>query len=329
MFMLLTLEKQSDGVWVTRLVEELLSHLGATGGVVEIVSVETFLQEQPLDAVLGNCRGIINRVSDAADPVTYKKCLAILSAARLMQIPVFNGPTAYTLCANKWCHHMVFRRAGLAYPSSTVVLSSKLPSRPDEKLAQASQRLLPEPLPHLVKPNAGGFGAGIVKLVTDVDDPSILPLDDTLLLQSYVPPANGNVYRVWFLLGRVQCAVERTTAAAPTSDDHDDFTTGCAGNVCTIASKKTPLVSAWSVSTKVRQEIERILECLPEDAHAGSVEFLIDTTGQRLYFDLNLLSTLPVSVVNANTVWGELYNPWAELAEAVIQVLNKVERATV
>jgi hypothetical protein len=320
MFLLLTLENHKDGIWVTRLVEELLQ----IGVEVEIASIEDYLHERHVDDVLADCRGIINRVSDAADPVNVKKCVALLSAARLLQIPIFNGPIAYSMCCNKWCHHMVFRRAGLVSPSTAVILASRLSSSNNERLTELSQRLLQEPLPHLIKPNSGGFGAGIVKLGDDDDSNDLpLPADDTLLLQTYVPLATVSIYRVWFLLGQVQCAVERTAAGAR----DDEFTTGCAGNVCTGGANKPPRISAWHVPMEVREEIERMLGFLQEDAHAGSVEFLIDSTGQRLYFDLNLLSMLPVAVVNADEVWGEHYNPWVELAEAAMNVLS-VDRPT-
>lgn len=340
MFLLLTLEKHKDGVWVTRLVEELVRRQHDI--VVQIATMEGVLHEKLIESnFLADCRGIINRVSDAADPENSKRCIAILSAAaRVYGIPVFNGPSAYSLCCNKWCHHAVFARAGLASPSTVVVLQSQLSSSSSssrkEGLAATSQRLLKEPLPHLIKPNSGGFGAGIVKIVNaDVDsDPAAIlpPADDTLLLQTYVPPAYGKIYRVWFLLGRVQCAVERTVAVDSGRDE--SFTTGCSGsNVCSRRDRGSNdsnpppvIVEAWTVPVPVREEIERMLELLQEDGHAGSVEFLIDaTTGQRLYFDLNLLSTLPnTDISNAAEMWGEDYNPWAELADAVIKVFDPI-----
>ena len=309
-------EKHKDGVWVTKLVDELTRSESAD--VVQIVAIEDFLHETLLDdAFLPGCHGIINRVSDAADADTVKRCVALLTTARLYQIPVFNGPISYSLCCNKWCHHAVFLRAGLASPSTAIVLNNRLSS--DERLITASQRLLPTPLPHLVKPNSGGFGAGIVKLEQDDnarDDPTLTTDDSLLLLQSYVPPADGRIYRVWFLLGRVQCAVERISVVGS-----DEFTVGCAGGVCSRA-KKPPLISAWPVPATVRNEIEHMLGFLQEDAHAGSVEFLLDESGQRLYFDLNLLSTLPLEVLSTSGVWSDDYNPWSELADAVVSVLN-------
>lgn len=318
MWLLLTLETHRNFIWVTKLVEELVRIADVEE--VRIVAMEDFLHESRLDWLLTDCRGIINRVSDAADATTVKRCLAILTSARLFGIPVFNGPLAYSMCSNKWCHHSVFLRAGLASPSTAVVMKNRL--SPKERMATISQRLLRDPLPHLIKPNSGGFGAGIVKILEDPDaDDPVLPADDTLILQSYVPPLDGKIYRVWFLLGRVVCAVERWSTVGS-----DEFTTGCAGSaLCTRGAihMTPPKISAWPVPVDICEEIERMLGYLCDDAHAGSVEFLVNAAGQRLYFDLNLLSTLPLDVTNADKIWGDDYNPWRELAEAVVMVLKR------
>jgi hypothetical protein len=74
----------------------------------------------------------------------------------------------------------------------------------------------------------------------------------------------------------------------------------------------------------VRNELEEGLLPLLPDAHAGSVEFLYDKAGRRLYFDLNLLSTLPLveRVQEAESVWGQDYDPWKEMANAIVDMIN-------
>jgi hypothetical protein len=326
LLLLLTLDKHKDGIWILKLVEE-LHHIDGVS--VRIAAIDTFFHENVLfdddaGSLLSGYRGVINRVSDAADAICVKKCLAVLNYARLLNIPIFNGPTAYSLCCNKWCHHVLFARAGLQSPSTAIidVPSQKMSS---ERLVNTSLRLLPnESLPHLLKPNSGGFGEGITKIDDiDDDDPNLqITNDDTILLQKYVSPAKDTIYRVWFLLGKVQCAVRRII-----SSELDEFTSGCVaggGNVCP-ASAPFAINEAWLVPEDVRAEIEQnlLVEFYDLDAHAGSVEFLIDdATGQRLYFDLNLLSTLPVDVSKGKELWGEKYNPWAELAESVLVVLS-------
>ena len=66
---------------------------------------------------------IVNRVSDAAEPWEVKATLAILQQAQTVwKILVWNGPEAYSLCTNKWCHHVLFQRAGLQSPDTVAML---------------------------------------------------------------------------------------------------------------------------------------------------------------------------------------------------------------
>lgn len=165
----------------------------------------------------------------------------------------------------------------------------------------------------LVKPNAGGFGAGITKMKSVPDELPVFE-DGITLVQSYIPPKSGKLYRVWFLEGRVQCAVERIL-----EDDSDEFTGACAAPTCSI---RPPSLEAFAVPSVVRHEIEDQLLPLLPDARCGSVEYLCSETGERFYFDLNLLSTLPIRVSNLQGVWGDGYNPWKELAQTIMNVLQ-------
>ena len=202
----------------------------------------------------------------------------------------------------------------------------------------------------LIKPNAGGFGEGIVRVTTRTSDDDntaaaatpTLPQhpkysDHMSLVQEYVPPYNQRLYRIWYLCGKVQCAVERRLNV-DTDNQNEEFTTACAGGggTCSIRPKSNkknekqqslPQHSifqqfvAWKIPQDVVAEIEQnFLPTLPSDAHCGSVEFLVDPSSrQRLYFDWNLLSTLPINVEEESrtSVWSDTYNPWDELAIAI------------
>lgn len=91
---------------------------------------------------------------------------------------------------------------------------------------------------------------------------------------------------------------------------------------------------AWKIPHDVQQEIEQHLLPLLEDAHCGSVEFLYDSSNkdqQRLYFDLNLLSTLPImpqdgeggTVTDDDKAWAPNYDPWREMAKAIWTFVRK------
>ena len=133
----LTLKKHRDGIWITKLVERLQAvqqheqqrnrnrnspgpHIEIQVRALEDWFVEGSLVSDPSSSSMDlpsrsnstsnntatTIVGIINRVSDAAAPDLYKLCCTVLQvAAQLWHIPVWNGPNAYRLCGNKWCHH--------------------------------------------------------------------------------------------------------------------------------------------------------------------------------------------------------------------------------
>jgi hypothetical protein len=270
--------------------------------------------------------GLVNRVSDAAPPALYKLGLAILTAAQASGIPIINGPTAYSFCGNKWCHHVLFQQAGLQSPPTKFFYHTlEDPATANTTTSLKNDALLPEKnLEILVKPNAGGFGNRITK-TTLSSLPETLPYfdDGIALLQQYVTPKDRTLYRVWFLNGQVQCAVRRLLQDDP-SNDNSEFTGACAGSNCSLKTNTSSL-EAYAIPDHVREEIERQLLPLITDAHCGSVEYLLNESGERLYFDLNLLSTLPLpsKVPDPNGVWSANYNPWKELATGMMEQLQK------
>jgi hypothetical protein len=339
--------------------------------------------------------GLVNRVSDAAETWEVKACLAFLQLAKqIWKIPIWNGPDAYSLCTHKWCHHVLFQQARLQSPPTVVAQQAGTRAttdttkaddgNPQERVAvhmlhsvqpesrhQVSINKVPMSVPettkfldYLIKPNAGGFGAGIehrqAKFAQDSTGtqyrPSSAPWsgapqrlpdfsDRFVLFQNYIQPRDGKIYRVWFLMGKVQCAVERgvnttqlTSGESQTQESPtEEFTSGCVGGVCQRKeagmkvnaglSSNPAHIRPWTVPEAVRAEIEdQLAPLLPQDTHCGSVEFLYSSTTsdaqQRLYFDLNLLSTLPLDnpteQAESNTLSSsKSLDPWSQLANAV------------
>ena len=451
---ILTLKKHKDGIWIHKLVQALeetkLQRCRDGGGgasATTTTTTTTTIEVQVLEDWLGegfvvssssstsssptttlifhNVIGIVNRVSDAASPSLFKACCAILQTAQLLHnIPVVNGPTSYQLCANKWCHHILFQKANLSSPTTmTFFAKQKSDSGDEDEESEKTKEVRNENIcktfiinssdendenettslvPNydlLIKPNAGGFGAGIRRLKgsrsdTTIDDLKFLDdlptnyEDSMYLLQKYEQPYNNKLYRIWFLQGKIQCAIERSIISDDNEDDDTQFTNGCAaggGGTCSIIrpsnqqgqkqgrpSRPSPLSSSqliekmkpWKVPVGVQEEIENQLLPLLKDAHCGSVEFLYNSSSsssspsnkndnqesssshrddhqdeknkKRLYFDLNLLSTLPIvenlydDDDNNNDVWGKNYDPWSELAETVWNIVvrgNNSEQA--
>jgi len=296
----LTLDKHRTGNWITELTNRLDDAV--------VLSVEE-LMKGPVacDAnMMHEWTGLINRVSDAADPVWVKATLSILQTAKLLGIPVFNGPNAYALCTSKWCHHVIFDKAGVSTPRTFRTLASN---------ASTTQKEVDLPFPYLIKPNAGGFGAGIRRIESGTELPNVTQLDTSatdpvVVLQPFY--STEWIYRVWFLGNKVQCAVRRRV-----TDSTESFTTGCSAKSC-----KREIMEAWKVPDEVAREIERIAGAI-DDMDAGSVELLIHN-GKRLYFDLNLLSTLPdvMRVSNRQGTWKNSFNPWAEFLSSVSLTLQ-------
>jgi hypothetical protein len=345
---ILTLKKHEDGIWIHQLVEALRKTAQnhgifvadaapiknqqdaprvsdkATSVSIKVQSLEEWLAQGWL--VSSDCfegvMGIVNRVSDAASPPLFKACCAILGVAQVMNIPIVNGPTAYALCGNKWCHHILFHQAGLASPTTFAFWNDPDSSNQNAPGMQhdTTPKGIDDGTPLLIKPNAGGFGAGIRRVTAPLQDDLPVFEDSMALLQIYHPPKDKKLYRIWFLRGKVQCGVERSV-----QDEESEFTNACSGS-CSL--QKPP--KAWCVPLEVRLEIENQLLPLLIDAHCGSVEFLYYSGNDRLYFDLNMLSTLPIKVSDADAVWEKGYDPWIELATGVWAVITsrKIDHVT-
>ena len=311
----LTLREHVHGAWITRLVDRLAAASPRHGShTIRVRVLEDWLGSGLLVSgdVFSGITGIVNRVSDAADPPLFKACVSLLTAAEASGVAVINGPASYALCASKWTQHVAFARAGLASPTTLAFLREGDARR--DVLGRAGGVGMAGDV--LVKPNSGGFGRGIRRIRLDGPSSGAGDLPDfddrVLLLQEYERPRA--LYRVWFLNGRVQCAVERTLEGS-----EDEFTGACAGS-CSVAAN---LPRTCRVGDEVRAEVEeRILPLIP-DAFCGSVEFLVGGDGGdggdvRLYFDLNLLSTLPLRIDNASGSWDDSYDPWEELAEEIM-----------
>lgn len=313
----LTLEEHKDGVWITRLLHALSPQVETS-----VVTLESLLQNfNPAAAAAPlfppSCCLVINRVSDAAPPHLQKACVAVLQVAvSLQSMPVFNGPVSYGLCTNKWCHHVLFDKAGLCCPCTRAVLEPTATTLQEAtKDVGISMRMSSGPL--LLKPNAGGFGTGVRRIMTanlnnDDVEHAFSYSDKMALIQEYVE--SDLQYRVWFLKGKVQCGIAQTCKG--------NFASACVGSACTLQST----ARAIAIPDDVRDELEQGLLPLLPDAHAGSVEFLLDKadTRRRLYFDLNLLSTLPQveRVQDAESVWGKDFDPWKEMANAIMDMIH-------
>lgn len=344
---ILTAAEHRDRVWITRLCDKLVS-----------LRPELTIQVVDVDCVQGsqfpvgrpNWRLLINRVADSSDPLCFKTCAALVSICKLWDIPVVNGLGTFTVGTNKVLHHQVLNKAGVRTPRSIVLHSRTADFQ--AQVVQAADSLIRDGCrwPFLLKPNAGGFGRGI-QLFWNLEalqnycalPPSDSFSDGVVILQEYIPPRENNIFRVWFLGGKVQCALKltRTPPAAPVGGELSvvSFEGGCAGGECKRQKIRhgPPLVAppvtavplgveravvAWLPSEQVSKAVASISATVGNDCHCGSVEFLYDQEGEAVYFDLNMVSTLPLDVPDPEGVWSSDYDPWTELAQFSLDMLD-------
>lgn len=184
---------------------------------------------------------------------------------------------------------------GLKFPKSIVVNHSN-------QLVSAAKQLQ---FPIAVKPNIGGAGAGVIKfnslaaLEEAVENNSIdLSIDQTALVQEFIPVRGGHINRVETLNGKFLSAIKVYTSGESFNLCLAEI---CAvlekpaieviGEVClTTAVKKGLKVEAFTSPAHIIQAVEGIVA--EANINVGGIEYLIDErTGNELFYDINASPT--------------------------------------
>ena len=266
---LLTRDEHMKGRWLVALEKALI----AQGGNVLLLPLSSFTR------VESHWRCLVNRVSDAAPPIDVKRTLAALRLAELQGVRTLNGISSFTVGTSKLLHHELFDCVAVHSPRS-VQITRGMTSVEIQETALAAG--LTYPL--LLKPNSGGFGAGISVVhsnahLTNELLESALGGDGLALLQQIASPVDGLIYRVFFLEGHVQCATKMKAT------DLDGF------NACVCSAA----FESWECPPDVAKSVGAMAS--KAQAHCGSVELMYVAEGKNeprpLYFDFNLLSTMP------------------------------------
>ena len=226
-------------------------------------------------------------------------------------VRVLNGSRAFALEISKARQLRLFDSLGLRFPKTRVV------NCVDEILVASSQI----GFPLLVKPNIGGRGAGIVRLNSikqleaAIDKASLnFGIDQTALVQEFIPARNGHITRVETLGGKFLYAI-------------DIFTSGqnfnlCPAELCQIqgvsalpedqpgdAPTEGLKVRACNPPHSVIDAVEKIAAVGGIDI--GGVEYMVDDRdGQTVFYDINPLSNF---VANAPRIIG--FNPHMRLVD--------------
>jgi glutathione synthase/RimK-type ligase-like ATP-grasp enzyme len=220
---------------------------------------------------------------------------------------VINGPNAFAVEISKARQLSLLRSLNLPYPKARVI------NTPLQAVA-ASENLR---FPIVVKVNIGGSGAGIVRfdsrdqLIDTVENGKLdLGLDQTALVQEFIPARDGHITRVETLGGKYLYGIKVFNAG-------DTFNL-CPADICQTTRLR---VEAFEPPRDVIGAVERIVKAAQIDV--GGVEYMVDDRdGSLLYYDVNALSNF---VSDAARVVG--FNPHETLVDFLQQEVT--QRTTV
>jgi hypothetical protein len=265
---------------------------------------------------------LFNRMSPSAwlrgrgDAVFYT--LQYLAHLERLGVRVVNGYQAFVVETSKALQLSLLERLGLPYPRARVI----------HRLTQAPAAADGLRFPVVVKPNIGGSGAGIRRFDTLTaltaaardDGAGALGIDQTGLVQEFIPSADGTIVRVEVLGGRFLYGIRIHTPG-------DTFNL-CPADVCQTvdgvelvraacpadAPRSGLTVECYTPPLSIVTQVERIMAAA--GVEIGGVEYLTDARDGRLYFyDLNALSNF---VADGTRVVG--FDPFERLVDWLEQV---------
>jgi glutathione synthase/RimK-type ligase-like ATP-grasp enzyme len=278
---------------------------------------------------------LVNRMSPSAwtrgHGHAIQSTLAYLHYVERWNIPVINGLDTWRLEISKSAQLDLFERLGVPYPRARVINhASQAPA--------AAQGLR---FPVVVKPNIGGSGAGIQRfdsleaLQAAVEARAVaLGMDDTALVQEFLPAEGGHITRLEILQHELLYAIQIT----PPKDHGFNL---CPADICQVDDTASGVQGPGSggqgssgvqgpespfeaCPAKPAMQIEATTAPAEVVAQALAVsraarldvcgiEFLIDRREGRPYFyDVNALSNF---VTDATRVVG--FDPFERLVDAI------------
>ena len=238
---------------------------------------------------------------------------------------VINGHQAFAIEISKAGQLSLLDSLNLPYPKARVINHPSLAIAASEGLR----------FPIVVKANIGGSGAGIVRfesresLVNAVENDTInLGIDQTALVQEFIPPRDGHIMRVETLGGKYLYGIKVYTTGETFNlcpADICQTTDGVelARVACPVDAPRSGLqVEAFEPPLDVIRSVERIVQAAQIDV--GGVEYIIDDRdGSLLYYDINALSNF---VADATRVIG--FDPHAKLVDFLEKEVTRCATVT-
>jgi hypothetical protein len=261
---------------------------------------------------------VINRVSSSSylrghgQAIFYAK--ALIGYLEQNGVRVINGSRATEIETSKALQLSMLAKLRLAYPKSVVINHTS-------QVIEAAKQIK---FPLAVKPNIGGSGAGIIRFNSlDALEEAIeagaidLGIDQTGLVQEFVPVRGGHINRVETLNGKFLYAIKV-------------FTTGesfnlCPAEICQVPQQPEPMgdaclttavkrgikVEPFTPPAEIITAVERIVQEAKIDV--GGIEYMIDDrSGDILYYDINALSNF---IADAENVIG--FDPFQNLVDFI------------
>jgi hypothetical protein len=238
---------------------------------------------------------------------------------------VLNGRQAFTFEISKALQLSLLESLGLQYPRARVINSPAL-------ALEAARDLR---FPIVLKANIGGSGAGVVRydsaesLARAVEAGTVdLGIDQTALVQEFVPARGGHITRIETLGGKFLYGIKVFTSGESFNLCPADICQTTEGVeltrlACPLDAPRTGLqVEGYTPPPHVIHAVESIVRTAQIDV--GGVEYVIDDRdGSLLYYDINALSNF---VADATRVIG--FDPHARLVDFLEKEANKCVTVT-
>ncbi len=237
---------------------------------------------------------VVNRMSPSAwlrgHGHTIFYTLQFLENLERVGVPVVNGHDAFLLEISKARQLSLLHALRLPYPASRVIHDVK-------QVLLASEGLR---FPVVVKPNIGGSGAGVRRFDTlealraaSHEPDWNLGLDNTGLVQEFIPAEGGYITRVEVLDGRFLYAIRIHSSGrfdlCPADICREEAVAGAEGSCPAESPKPGIRVENFVPEQAIIDDVLRIVAAGRLDV--GGVEYFTDARdGRRYYYDINALS---------------------------------------
>jgi hypothetical protein len=270
---------------------------------------------------------LVNRMSPSAYMRGHTQAmfytLHYLAFLKEIGANVLNGYDAYIYEFSKARQLGLLHRLGVRYPRARVINDpSQVPT--------AAEGLT---FPVILKPNIGGSGAKIVPFQTPEElrqaaASGILDLgiDQTALVQEFLPAAGNSIVRVEILGGKYLYAIRLQLAAGEFNLCPADYCRPPApanetGLQDGVSGRQVP-VEAYTPPPHIIATVKRIMAAAHIDV--GGVEYLVNARdGQEYFFDVNALSNF---VADALNVVG--FDPIPKLVDYMVMRAGLAEATT-